>query len=175
MTVKNLPEVIIHPIDTFVAPGSQVVLYANISGTVSSYEWQPSQNLSNSFSLSVITQPLSMSTNYFFNIVTNDGCAVSKELTIGILGNVVMPNAFTPNGDGHNDVFRIPPNTYINLKDFSIYNRWGSKVFSTADAGKGWDGTVNGSKQDAGVYIYVINGSDKNGKLIYKGSVLLIR
>jgi gliding motility-associated-like protein len=42
-----------------------------------------------------------------------------------------MPNAFTPNGDGKNDVFRIPPGTSLQLKEFSIYDEWGTKVFST--------------------------------------------
>ena len=175
MTVKSLPEIVVNPIDTFVAPGTQVMLSANIAGNLSSYQWLPSQTLSNSSSLTPITQPLSASTNYFFDAVTTDGCTISKEITIKILTNLVMPNAFSPNGDGHNEVFRIPPNTYINLNEFSIFNRWGNKIFSTTNSGKGWDGTVHGKKQDAGMYIYVISGTDKNGKVLYKGSVMLVR
>jgi len=175
MTVKSLPEIVVNPIDTFVAPGTQVMLSANISGNISSYQWLPSQTLINNSSLTPTTQPLSASANYFFDAVTTDGCTVSKEITIKILTDLIMPNAFSPNGDGHNDVFRIPPNTYINLNEFSIFNRWGNKIFSTTNSGKGWDGTVHGKKQDAGMYIYVISGTDKNGKVLYKGSVMLVR
>jgi len=47
-----------------------------------------------------------------------------------------MPNAFTPNGDGKNDVFRIPPDATLNLEEFSIYDRWGAKIFSTKNVGE---------------------------------------
>jgi gliding motility-associated-like protein len=175
MIIESLPEITINPLDTSVAPGSQVRLNAFISGDVSSYQWQPSQDLNNTSSLSPVTQPLLASTNYFLNVITNDGCSTSKEITIKILGDVIMPNAFTPNGDGHNDVFRIPANTNINLREFSIYNRLGNKVFSTTDAGKGWDGNINGVKQGSGMYVYVITTKGANGKVFYKGSFLLIR
>jgi len=175
MAINVLPEIIITPIDTIVAPGSQVKLNANISGNVSSYEWQPSQTLSDASSLSPVTQPLLSKTTYLLHVVTTDGCSESKGVTINILRDIKMPNAFTPNGDGNNDVFRIPANTNINLREFSIYDRWGKKVFSTRDAGQGWDGSVNGKKQDSGVYVYVINTSDKNGKVVYKGNFVLIR
>jgi len=175
MTIASLPVITINPIDTFVAVGSQVKLNANISGTVSSYAWQPSQSLTNSSSLSPVTQPVLANTNYFLNVITRDGCSASKEITIKILGDAIMPNAFTPNGDGHNDLFKIPANSNINLREFSIYNRWGNKVFSTNNIGNGWDGNINGKKQDSGVYVYVINGTSANGNVVYKGSFVLIR
>lgn len=175
MSVKSLPEIVMNPVDTFVAQGTQLMISASITGNISSYQWLPSQSLTNNSSLTPTTQPLSSNTNYFFNAITTDGCAVSKEITIKILTDLVMPNAFSPNGDGHNEVFRIPPNTYINLNEFSIFNRWGNKIFSTTNSGKGWDGTVNGKKQDAGMYIYIISGTDKNGKVLYKGSFILVR
>ena len=86
-----------------------------------------------------------------------------------------MPNAFTPDGNGKNDLFRIPPNTTMTLSDFSVYDRWGNRVFKTRDMGKGWDGTVNGMPVPAGTYVYIIMGRDLNGEILAKGSFLLIR
>ncbi len=175
MSVKSLPEIVISPLDTMVAPGAQVTLNANVSGSLASYQWLPAQNFVSASSLSPVTQPVNANTNYFFNAITTDGCTVSKEIIVRILINLIMPNAFTPNGDGRNEIFRIPANTYINLHEFAVFDRWGNKIFSTTNSSHGWDGTVNGKKQDAGVYIYVISGSDKNGKVAYKGSFMLIR
>ena len=86
-----------------------------------------------------------------------------------------MPNAFTPDGNGKNDLFRIPPKTTMTLSVFSVYDRWGNRVFRTRDIVKGWDGTVNGMPVPAGTYVYIITGQDLNGKILSKGSFLLIR
>ena len=86
-----------------------------------------------------------------------------------------MPNAFTPNGDGHNDVFKIPANTNVALQEFSIYNRWGNKVFSTDNVSRGWDGNVNGVKQAMGEYIYIIKGTGSKGKIVARGTFILVR
>jgi gliding motility-associated-like protein len=86
-----------------------------------------------------------------------------------------MPNAFTPNGDALNDIFRIPPGITLTLKQFSIYNQWGQLLFVTDNASAGWDGTFKGVKQNAGVYVYYIKGSNSKGNIFFKGDFLLIR
>ena len=86
-----------------------------------------------------------------------------------------MPNAFTPNGDGKNEVFRIPPGISLKLKRFSIYDEWGAKVFSTENSSKGWDGTISGKQQATGVYVYIIEGTNEKGKILLKGTFVLIR
>ena len=86
-----------------------------------------------------------------------------------------MPNAFTPNGDGINDVFRIPPGILIELKEFSVFDRWGNKIFTTLNSAKGWDGTFKGQQAASGVYVYIIKGSDYKGPVLAKGSVVLVR
>ena len=86
-----------------------------------------------------------------------------------------MPNAFTPNGDSHNDVFRIPPDTYLNLREFSIFNRWGNKIFTTTDITKGWDGYTNGLPCENGTYVYIITGTNDSGEISLKGTVILVR
>jgi gliding motility-associated-like protein len=105
-----------------------------------------------------------------------NGC--SKRFTVNVHSqncNLFMPNAFTPNGDGKNDVFRIPVSVKINLENFSIFDRWGNKVFSTNKREGAWDGMYKGVRSAAGTYIYIIRGNVNNKKTELKGFVTLIR
>ena len=87
-----------------------------------------------------------------------------------------MPNAFTPNGDGVNDVFRIPQGVIDHLDRFSIYNRWGGMVFTTQAISKGWDGKIKGLPADTGTYVYYISGTATGGSPVTrKGTVILVR
>jgi len=175
MIVKNIPVINIYPEDTTVSAGSQVQLNASVIGTIASYQWMPATNLINPLSLSPLTQPIINNTDYIFSILSIDSCTTSKKITIKIFRKLYMPNAFTPNGDGRNDVFRIPADVSLNLKEFSIYDRWGNKIFSTTDINKGWDGYVKGAQANSGVYMYFISGLDGSNKIFLKGTVVLIR
>ena len=93
---------------------------------------------------------------------------------VKVLNRIFMPNAFTPNGDGKNDVFRIPSGALIDLEEFSIFNRWGEVLFSTRDRVTGWDGKYKGELQ-SGVFVYVIKGVDNKGPVRIKGTVVVIR
>jgi gliding motility-associated-like protein len=89
---------------------------------------------------------------------------------------VYMPSAFTPNNDGLNDVFRVPPTNNNQLIRLTIYNRWGQLVFSTTDITKGWDGNVNNVLQPPGAYIYYLQMAGLTGnKISQKGAFVLIR
>jgi gliding motility-associated-like protein len=89
-----------------------------------------------------------------------------------------VPNAFTPNGDGKNDVFKIygtPPEN-ITKYNFQIYNRWGQRIFSTTDITEGWDGREDGNYCPAGVYVWeIFYEDDKKTRITNKGTVMLIR
>jgi len=90
---------------------------------------------------------------------------------------VPFPNAFSPNGDGHNDVFRpIQMGNYHRYHFFRIANRWGQTIFSSTDNQiAAWDGTMNGVPQDIGVYYYYLK-YDCDGKLMeVKGDVTLVK
>ncbi|MFT3703766.1 MAG: gliding motility-associated C-terminal domain-containing protein [Agriterribacter sp.] len=171
ITINPLPIVNIIPGDTVVVPGSQVQLSASVSGNIISYEWSPVPGFINASILSPTTIPIKTETVYWLNIKSEDGCPVTSKITIGIYSKLLMPNAFTPNNDKLNDIFRIPPNAPLKLRDFSIYNRWGQRIFFTTDMKKGWDG----ANQPMGTYTYVINGSDNNRPVFLKGSVVLLR
>ena len=90
---------------------------------------------------------------------------------------VVVPNAFTPDADGLNDVFRVSSNVPLNAFTMRVFNRWGEIVYHTNDYTAGWDGRYRGVEQNSGVFIYIINYQDL-GDGEYKtinGNVTLIR
>ena len=86
-----------------------------------------------------------------------------------------LPNSFTPNGDGLNDCFGIKYWGQINQLDFSIYNRFGERVFHTNNPNVCWDGTLNGEPQKADVFVYTIKAKTACGNIDKKGTVTLLR
>jgi gliding motility-associated-like protein len=88
---------------------------------------------------------------------------------------IFVPNTFTPNADGKNDILKVYGN-YIKSMNLQIYNQWGEKVFETIDINGGWDGNYKGKPQPVGVYIYVLRVETTQGEIVNKkGSVNLIR
>ena len=100
------------------------------------------------------------------------GCAVGDTLFVKVLKSPMIPNAFSPNGDGINDTWIIQylesyPGTTVD-----VFNRYGQKVYSSIGYDKPWDGRYNGKILPIGTYYYVIN--PKNGRAIMSGSVTII-
>ena len=90
-------------------------------------------------------------------------------------GNVYVPNVFSPNGDGTNDIFYVKGN---GIKTFSllIFNRWGQNIFQSNVIDKGWDGTFNGSELNQNVFVYTLNVELFNSNIIKKtGSITLLK
>lgn len=88
---------------------------------------------------------------------------------------VYLPNAFTPNNDGNNDVFFVRGRGIATMS-LKIYNRWGNKVFESDDITQGWDGKYKGKEQNTGVFVFVVQGTFLNGKSFDEsGDVSLIR
>lgn len=101
--------------------------------------------------------------------------AESNILEVIYPSRVVFPNAFSPNGDGINDMFTFK-SRYITSTTMKIYNRWGELVFQTSDADQGWDGTVNGKAAPLGTYIHYTQLTDDMGiTFIKSGEIVLIR
>ena len=122
--------------------------------------------------------PLS-TTIFTVTVMNSDSCYASDTITIYVDNELskFIPTAFTPNGDGLNDVFRLCNVHYQKLVEFSVYNRWGQMVYhNTTDPMKGWDGTFNGQPQDMGVYQYLIRVAYPDGYVeTYQGNVTLVR
>ena len=115
--------------------------------------------------------------NYIVVLSIEDinGCTDTVSQDLAIVLPPVLPTAFTPNGDGSNDVFRVrggPFNTVI----FTIYNNWGELIFQTDDGNVGWDGTYQGNNSPLGVYTWTFEIEIVGGEIIKKsGDVTLIR
>jgi gliding motility-associated-like protein len=89
---------------------------------------------------------------------------------------LVFPNAFTPNHDGVNDVFRVKYPGLATGYNLQIFNRSGQKIFETSDISAGWDGTFISQLQPDGTYVWIVRYTDSSGKKQnMQGSVVLIR
>jgi gliding motility-associated-like protein len=94
---------------------------------------------------------------------------------VGITNGYLLPNAFTPNGDGKNDCFGVSTWGNVGNLKLQIFNRWGELVFSTTDPNKCWDGTYKGLRQPSGAFIYQISAETICGPVYRRGTVVLIR
>ncbi len=174
--VENHPpfDLILHNHDTTIVLGDHVQL---IASGAPFYYWTPSTYLTYSQSNSPLATPLEDITYTVTGVSLLQGCPQTDSVHIKVIQpDVILPNAFTPNGDGNNDVFRVKGRNFINVQEFKIYNRLGNEIFSTNNINKGWDGTYKGIPQDPGVYFYQIRVAYPNGKTqLLKGDVTLIR
>ena len=105
-------------------------------------------------------------------------CANNAELLFSAEAccTLQMPNAFSPNSDGLNDVFRPVTNGHPETFQMLIFNRWGHKIFTSSQVDNGWDGTVSGARADAGIYFYEITGKCVSGSPLRKrGDFVLVR
>lgn len=162
--------------DQMIPIGGNVTLHAD--GALL-YMWTPNDgSLSNPSIDSPVASPQE-TTVYTVLGINTWGCRDSAHITVSVDFNIheFIPTAFSPNGDGRNDVFRILNLKYGKLADFSIYNRWGQLIYkNTSDPSKGWDGTFNGVPQPMGVYNYSIIIDEVDGKQKrFTGDVTLIR
>jgi len=175
MIVYPLPSIAL-PADTVIASGSSVQLHPEITGSISTYLWSPSNGLNNPGIADPVASPIS-TTTYELTGVSLEGCTASGKEVVSVFYNLVMPNAFTPAEAGHNALFRIPASEPVSLIDLSVYNRWGQLLVTTNDSQSGWDGRFNGKPQPAGAYVWVIVYRDllTGQPLEKKGIVLLIR
>lgn len=171
----NTPPVLeLSPADTTIEPGGSVAIRSMVSTGIINIQWNTSTGLNNNNITNPIASPL-ITTNYTLRAFSASGCSSTDSVKINIYRPVVMPNAFTPNGDGKNDIFRIPPGHEIESGLFRVFNRWGEQVFQSRDLNMGWDGTFKSIQQQSGVFTYIIEGTQNNKKLQLKGTVMLIR
>ena len=131
------------------------------------YEWSPAETLDDAFSDTPIATPL-QTTTYVVTVTDYFGCTDTAEVTVEVIqpncdeSDIFVPNAFTPNGDNLNDVFKAESN-FIDEQRLLIYNRWGEEVYFSTDKNAAWDGTYEGKAAPSDVYgfrleIVCING-----------------
>lgn len=167
--------------DTIVYVGQPVhlsVVGPSDPGTPS-YSWSPAVGLNNPFiqnPIAVLTSPEQVA--YVVQMTSSSGCTGTDTVVIKAfsVADIIVPNAFSPNNDGHNDVLRPKMPGIKIFKYFTVFDRWGHQIFTTTNAGIGWDGTLNGRVLDAGVYVWMAMGVDVGGRVVQrKGTVVLVR
>lgn len=114
------------------------------------------------------------------SVANQYGCTASDSIQIQVQqcdpSSVFIPNTFTPNGDGTNDVLYVRSRTLAQVESFRIFDRWGAMIYEGKDLEHGWDGTANGTPAEQGVYIYTLTGKCEAGYDIQaNGSVTLLR
>jgi gliding motility-associated-like protein len=158
--------------------GDSVRLAAVDNNGLYSYEWSPERyfNQDNNFA-PVVNAYIAGEQAISLTVKTPWGCEATHENPINPdkCCIVTMPNVFTPNGDGKNDIFRpITVGTH-SIKKFLIVNRWGQKVFETANEYEGWDGTFKGADQNMDTYFWVLQYKCDGKDQEQKGEVIILR
>ena len=163
--------------DVFKISGSVV----SPPGTTATWNWTITDGFTTSDSS--FTHTFANNGNYTITLITyipgSLGCYDTlSNYPVKVIkeGNVFIPNTFTPNGDGKNDVLKVRGPSYQEFY-FAIYNRFGEMVFETTDVLQGWDGTFKGNASDPGVYGYYLKAKcpGDSEQTFNKGNATLIR
>lgn len=166
--------------DTTIYQGGSANLNAG-SSCASQYAWSPAAEVSDPSASLTTASP--SSTRTFTVSYQHGGCTATDTVRVRVIdpsdiecGNLPMPNAFTPNNDGRNDVFFISnPFTLETLKSFEIFDRLGNKVFMAENVNSSWDGRFKGQDANPGLYMYKVKYTCQGDDQVKSGSVMLIR
>ncbi len=150
--------------------GNSVTLTPIVTSTATSqlYSWLPPESLTNPTDPIANASP-EISTNYILQVTSPLGCIATDSVWVEVFDRLYIPDAFSPNGDGINDVLAIY-NGSNQIKDIRIINRWGEVVFQDEKYDIPWDGRYKETKVPEGAYIYII----KTPFYTYKGTVLVL-
>jgi gliding motility-associated-like protein len=158
--------------------GDSVSFEAFRENATDSYKWFPERYFKGDF---YRTWGVVEKSGFIRVDVTSEyGCTATDSALLKLQSccQVFFPNAFTPNGDGRNDVFGIITQGHHQINNFRVMNRWGQVVFETKDENRGWDGSFNGRAQDMGTYFYYLNYRCNEGDakmMEQQGEVILVR
>jgi gliding motility-associated-like protein len=160
--------------DTTIIIGMTLPLHVSGANT---YIWTPVDYLSCTSCSNPTTRP-SETIEYCVEGVNSFGCSDTACMTVTVdkeCGETFVPSAFSPNGDGNNDLLYVRGKC-IKTMQFEIYNRWGEKVFVSTEPTIPWDGTFKGKSLDTGVFVYYLKAEYYNGVIVnQKGNITLIR
>jgi gliding motility-associated-like protein len=172
MAVHPYPVVDAGP-DRFVLEGGTITLEPVVTGNDLSYVWTPNLYFAGS---NAVKNPVIKGVDdqtYLLTVTARGGCKVTDNVFIKVLKNPVIPNVFTPNGDGYNDKWVIKYlETYPGCV-VEIYNRYGQILFRSVGYNTPWDGNYKGGPVPAGTYYYIID--PKNGRKPVAGFVDILR
>lgn len=183
VAVGNYPSVNLGP-DKVLSAGSLLPITPVITnGPITKWEWLPAHDLSCS-NCGTPTASIKKDITYAVIATNAYGCKATDSINIKVFcesTQVYIPNVFTPDGDGVNDILMVRGTGINTVKSFRIFNRWGEIVFEKAnfypnEKSSGWDGTVRGSKAPTDIYVYTCEVVCENGNsFVYKGNVAIIK
>jgi gliding motility-associated-like protein len=177
--VHALPDAKIRYVEknNFCAGDSVIIQAADSTAAGYKYTWTPSgffggQHTPTVYSTVFYTSDIKLTVKDRYGCESADSVLVQTQPCC----DIYFPDAFTPNGDGRNDLFRPITIGNHNISTYRITNRWGQQLFETDDERRGWDGKLNGTPQEIGTYYYYIRYKCYDGQYIEKkGSFMLIR
>ena len=141
------------------------------------YLWTPSAGLNNPFAPNPLAT-ISRDTRFLVQVTDIAGCKDTASVLLRVYQGIryYVPNAFSPNNDGINEVFRPIAVGIISTEWFRVFNRYGQVMYESSNMQNGWDGSFKGVRQPIGNYIWSIKGKGRDGKMIeIKGNVVLVR
>ncbi len=181
--VGKYPTVSLGP-DVTLATGTQLTLATQIqNGPIQNWLWNPTTDLSCA-TCSLPIASIKKDITYTVKVTTVFGCSASDTINIKVFctdAQVFIPNGFSPDGDGLNDILMVRGKGIVSVKSFVIFNRWGEIVFERANFSPnekafGWDGKVKGRAATPDVFVYTADVICENGTSYkYKGNISLIK
>lgn len=174
VNVETFPRFVINAgADLSVLEGQSATLNAT-APTGLKYEWTPTIYLSDPNILNPTVTPLQTTTYRLTVTDLSTGCSSQDDVTVSVETLVKIPNTFSPNDDGVNDLWEIPTLIGNQEVEITVFNRDGAIVFRSTGYSKAWDAKVNGKILPIGMYYYTIDTKAATNNL-YTGSVLIIR
>lgn len=174
ITIVPIPSAYAGP-DVTLVSGDSYNINADASGT---FSWSPPEGLSCTGCEDPVATPLQNST-YTLSAINEFGCKAEDSMIITVMCNddvLYIPNVFSPNANGKNDVFKVRSSGIRELNFLRVYDRWGELVFETADQNIGWDGTFGGKQLPPAVYVFYLKAICGDGFIIERqGNVTLVR
>lgn len=177
------PPVITKGPDPVIPVGTGTNLPVSYTGNIDTYAWTPSATLSCSDCAIPFANP-QFTTTYNIAVTDQNGCTATERVTVNVVcneENYFIPNTFSPNGDGMNDVFYPRGKGLYTIRSMRVFNRWGELVyekkdFSSNDPATGWNGYYKGKPAGKDAYVYIAEIVCENAQIVVlKGNVTLIR
>jgi gliding motility-associated-like protein len=174
--------------DREVEPGALITLNAQSGQVLNQWQWSAIDPMSCATCPLTELGPITQAQIVTISVLSADGCPAADDLRITLrqaeaeLPAVYIPNSFSPNADGINDLFSVFGNAQVlEIRRLAVYDRWGNALYEETGIppntpSRGWDGSFRGRPMDPGVFVYVAEVVFQGGRTrIYKGDVTLVR